>query len=278
MICVLLSTILALVFVSAYFSMGTANHTISTEYPSQSILFIRPALAESTSTFLEQEAGISIYINTGTSLSLSLARATLKTVEYNSSNYVIGSIAVPTYPSGTLSDTEDAHCFVHKDGWIVVYYLKGEPISKIVDWSWWVGGQLTKNKLQAGLEKMCTALGVPASGAKYYDFGYPSANKLMLVIRAQGGGETRSFNIKLPIEFQFYEQSWSHYAAEASGYYPAWLHIDGDEPPGSPIFASAKTTYGELSSMLAPNVFHKVEIYGTWGSLIGACIVLAYQE
>lgn len=91
MICVLLSTILALVFVSAYFLKGTANHTISTEYPSQSIPFIRPALAESTSTFLEQEAGISIYINTGTSLSLSLARATLKTVEYNSSNYVIGS-------------------------------------------------------------------------------------------------------------------------------------------------------------------------------------------
>lgn len=150
---------------------------------------VHPAFAAnvaSATTFLDQQAGISIYINVGISLDLSKLPP-FRTVESNNtSDYVIGSISIPN-STGTLDSTEDAHCFVHKSGWIVVYYLNSEPISKIIDWSWWNGIQFTSNKLQQGLKKIADAYGASTASAQYYDFAYPSANKFMLIVKAQLG-------------------------------------------------------------------------------------------
>lgn len=241
----------------------------------QGLNLVRPAFAASVAsatTFLEDQAGISIYMNAGMSLDLSQLPP-FRTIESNTSDYVIGSISIPN-STGTLEPTEDAHCFVHKTGWIVVYYLKSEPVSKIIDWSWWNGIQFTSNKLQQGLKKIADAYSANTAGAQYYDFAYPSANKFMLIVKAQLGNVIRGFNVTLPATgFTFWEESWSCHASNSaeSDFYIDQLHLYE--------IVHTQTIYGKLSTLMtvAPDV-HNVWYRDYGAEADGVCLVLAYQE
>jgi len=273
-------------FLGAYFYAGRGGGGSGVVAEAgQTYLFVKPAFAQSASsetTFLEEEAGMSIYVNIGKSIDLSVAKTVYRTIEKETSNYTVGSIALAGLP-----ESEDVHCFVHKNGWIVVYYLKAEPVGKIIGWNYWSGGKLTKNKLQAGLEQMGNALGVTMADAKYYHYQYPSANKFMIIIETLVGGGEDSFNITIPIEFAVYERSWSHYA---EGIYtppygnpgPSYFKIDGNTI--NSITKGGQTEYGQLTvAQLIPGVFHTVSVSSTYvdysgGKLYGVCIALVYQE
>ena len=233
----------------------------------QTFSLVNPVFAQgagSETTFLDEEAGISIYVNIGRSIDLAVAKTVYRTIEKETSNYTVGSVALPG-----LSESEDVHCFVHKDGWIVAYYLKAEPIGKIIDWAYWSGGTLTKNKLQVGLEQMGNALGASVTGAKYYHFQYPYADKWMIVIESRDASPD-SFNIKIPSSFTIFERSWSLYAE--SGAY-SYFHIDGEQI----AYVDSGTKYGQLTAtQLSPDVFHTVAIYGINKNYVA--IVLAYKE
>jgi hypothetical protein len=217
-------------------------------------------------------------LNVGGSIDLSVAKTVYRTIEKETANYTVGSIALPN-----LLESEDVHCFVHKDGWIVVYYLKAESVGKIIDWSYWIGGQLTKNKLQVGLEQMCNALGVSVAGAKYYHFQYPYANKCMIIIETLAGSGEDNFTLTIPTEFTVYERSWSHYAQSTSSYYTysSQFKIDGTMINSISGESNPVTKYGTLTvAQLSPNVVHTVSISSTMAGnyLYGVCIALAYQE
>jgi len=246
--------------------------------------FVNPDFAlsaESETTFLEEEAGMSMYVNIGRSIDLEVAKTVYRTIEKETSNYTIGSVPLPDLP-----ESEDVHCFVHKDGWIVTYYLKTEPVSKIIDWNYWSGGELTKNKLQVGLEQMGNALGASVTDARYYHFQYPYANKCMIIIETlvgTGSCSEDNFNITIPLEFTVYERSWSHYSEHA---YPmdapdtrSRFKIDGNTI-NIISESSPQTKYGQLTVVqLSPDMFHTVSVSGYYsGRLYGVCIALAYQE
>jgi len=243
----------------------------------QHFLLVNPVFAQSVSsetTFLEEEAGMSIYVNIGRSIDLAVAKTVYRTIEKETSNYTVGSVPLPSLP-----ESEDVHCFVHKDGWIVAYYLRGEPIGKIVDWNLWSGGKLTKNKLQVGLEQMTNALGVSVTGAKYYHFQYSNANKCMLIVETLVVGGEDSFNVTIPSTFVVYERSWSHYAEYTYyGNYPSYFKIDGNTI--NSIATDGQTKYGTLTvAQLIPDITHRVSVSGQYSArLYGVCIALAYQE
>jgi len=195
------------------------------------ISLLRPS---QSSTFLDEEAGISIYMDAGQVLDLDLAKSGFKSIEKETSNYVVGSISLPDRP-----ESDDVHCFVHKDGWIVVYYLKSEPLCKIIDWDSYIGETLTKTKLQIGLEEICIMLFITPTIVKYYHFQYPIADKVMLIFETQIGLGTDSFNLKIPSELTLYERSWSHRAG------PETLTKNGF------------LTFAQLSS----GIFHTIEAY-----------------
>jgi len=276
---VLLVAILIFSFLGVYFYASNSGESDIVADRGQTFLFVNPVFAESLSggtTFLEEEAGMSIYVNVGLPLDLSAAQSVYKTVEEDTSDYIIGSFSLPDLP-----ESDDVHCFVHKDGWIVVYYLKNEPISKIIDWSYYSANQLTKTKLQVGLEQMGLALGVTVTDAKYYNFQYPYADKWMIIIESREGSGEDSFNLKIPGEFTVYERSWSHYAQHAGsgfpGYNRAYFRIDGSEI--NRINNSGETVCGQLTvTQLSPDVFHTVSIYSSETGRQSVCIVLAYQE
>lgn len=282
---VFLVAILVCSFLGVYLYTGGGswdNNIVSDA--GQTYFLVNPVFAQSASsetTFLEEEAGMTIYVDIGRSIDLEVAKTVYRTLEKETSNYAVGSIALPDLP-----ESEDVHCFVHKDGWIVVYYLKAEPIGKIVDWNYWSGGKLTKNKLQVGLDQMTNALGVVVTVAKYYHFQYPNANKSMLIIETLvgiGGYTQDSFNITIPIEFTVCERSWSHYSQQA---YPvdapdrrSRFKIDGNTI--NIISAtSSQTNYGQLTvAQLIPDAAHIVSVSGYYsGKLYGVCIALVYQE
>lgn len=274
---VLLVALLIVGLLGVYFYAGGGDGSDIVAEAGQTFLLVNPVFAQSSSTemtFLEEEAGISMYIDIGRSIDLAVAKTAYRTIEKETSNYTVGSIALPGLP-----ESEDVHCFVHKDGWIVVYYFKAEPIGKIIDWSYWSGGKLTKNKLQVGLEQMGNALGASVTGAKYYHFQYPNANKYMIIIETLVVGGEDSFNITIPFEFTVYERSWSHYAEYTYyGTYPSYFEIDGNAI--NSITADDETKYGQLSvAQLSLGMVHTVSVSGRYSNrLYGVAIALAYQE
>jgi hypothetical protein len=223
-------------------------------------------------TFLKEEAGISAYTNVGEAIDIEKVKTTFRTIEYETNEYIIGSVPLPDY-----EETEDVHVYVHTDGWVVAYYLKEEVVAKILDWNdYTTDEQITGTKLEDGVSVVCNAAGVPIRDLKYYDFRYPNAEKLMIIADAQWTDGTDTFNIKLPGEFVFYDRSYSHYARDG----PSTLKIDENEIS---TVGGSGTNYGQLSpTQLSLDTFHTVSLwYDEWrghnGGSFGA-IVLVYRE
>jgi len=270
----------------SYANRGTTTQS------GETYLFIKPAFAQSMSTaptFLDEEAGISSYVNIGRSIDLAAARsANWSGIEAETADYIIGSIRLPD-----LMADDNVHCFVHKDGWIVTYYLNGEPVSKIVDWNLWSkdSSTLTKNKLRVGLEQFPALGPINFTNAKYYHFKYPNATKCMLIFRTVVGSGEHSFNVTIPDDIEVHERSWSHYSQRLwnSGEGPAWAHsyfkVDGNtinSISGITGVTDPVTNRGTLTLwQLLPSAAHIVSVssdypYGSY--LYGVCIGLVYQE
>ncbi len=95
-----------------------------------------PAFTTSTNSYvppeiatrLDEEAGISAYYNTPGSIDLNSIRGQFRTIELDTTDYLLGSI-----PVRAMNERYDVHVYVHKDGWILGYYMNDEPVAKIVD-------------------------------------------------------------------------------------------------------------------------------------------------
>lgn len=275
-------------------SMGLYYHANrgATTQSGETYLFVKPAFAQSmstTPTFLDNEAGISAYVNINRSINLAVARTAYRgDPEKETSDYLVGSVSV------SLSENDDVHCFVHKEGWIVTYYGKGEPLSKIVDWNLWDknASKLTANKLQVGLKNMTTTLGVyPVPSASYYHFQYPNANKCMIIIETLVGKGEDSFNVTIPNDLTVYERSWSHYSqrlwnnGDGVADKHSYFKVDGNminTISGITGVSDPVTNRGTLiGAQLFPDASHMVSVSSdyTYGSyLYGVCVALVYQE
>jgi len=247
-----------LVVSSFVFFLPASKKTIGNHGNGNAFSLIKPAFlseaiaADDGTNFLKQEAGISVYTNSGQTIDINSVSSAFRTIEYQTSDYIIGSVALPNYP-----ETEDVHAYVHTSGWIVVYYLKEEPAAKIVDWyNYGTDEKIKGTKLEDGLSVICSAAGVPVGSPKYYDFKYPNANKLMIVVDALWSGGNDTFNIKLPGAFTFYEYSYSH--CNKSGGDSSDMYIDENKVD---TVGAGGTHYGLLSAaQLSPDVFHTVTV------------------
>lgn len=238
-------------------SLSSASHSSGLGKATHTLSLVPPTLgASSAATFLDQEAGMSMYTNLAVALDLSAAGAAYRTVEEETADYIVGSVSLPGLP-----ESDDVHCFVQKDGWVVVYYLKAEPVSKIIDWTFYSGGNLTSNKLREGLNKMCTALSKTATDIRYYHFQYASATKWMVVIDSAESSATDAFSLQIPGSFVVYERSWSNYAYGTGSF----LYVDGVQIN----YVYPGTSYGTLSAaQLGSDVSHSVSTAdnGYWGT------------
>ena len=225
--------------------------------------------AAAQTNFLEDEAGITAYTNVGRAINLSQVQTAFRTIEQQTDDYVIGSVAIPDY-----EETEDAHVYIQKDGWIAAYYLKDEPVAKMIDLAHYEGGQIPGTKLDLALLEVANALGLPLSDLSYYDFVAPQANQLLLVVdRIDQGQQEDSFQITIPNDITVFERSWSHRDAGANS--TSNFLIDDNLLTESLYRAIA---HGKLTpNQLSQGVSHTVTVRSRGESESGG-IALVYQQ
>lgn len=210
------------------------------------------ANAPAVPTDLTSEAGISAWYEATTSIDLDLARNAFRTIESETSEYIIGSIDIPVMP-----EHFDVHGYVHKDGWLMTYYLQDEPVSKIVDTA---TKTIDSTLLDNGLSILAGSAGVGLGESSYYDFRYPNATHILFV--AEDDVDGRDFSITLPSDYGYFERGW---ALRGNWYSDSW-RLDGVIQTGT--YWDNTYGYGSLSaSQMATNIEHFIEVYD-WGVLV----------
>lgn len=215
---------------------------------------------------LDQEAGISAYYQTPGPITLSLVRSAFRTIEDETADYIIGSVPFPDNP-----ELFDVHAYVHKDGWIVAYYLKADPASKIVDVK---NGTVESDKLESTISTIAGLAGAPFSGVDYYDFRFPNATHMMIIGEDTLNGS--DFTVELPSEFGYYERSWLLYDVNIPGFL-----VDGTDYLDDGVDAGGYLYFGLLNAaQLSPDVAHQIDIDAINGghtSPYGALVIIYNQ-
>ena len=222
--------------------------------------FVSPAYAGSSQIgdYLDSEAGIAAYYNSGFSIDLNSVRSAYRTIETETADYVIGSIAVPSY-----EEHFDPHVYVHKSGWIMAYYLRADPVSKIIDTK---GESINTTILKTTVGTMASAAGVPFTDVTYYDFRYPNATKMLFVAEDYANGN--DFTIRLPSSYGYFERGWACYGSNCG------FNLNGTWNPNN-IFDTYGLKYGTITAgQLLPDIDHKI-ISGGSGY---AVLVIVYRD
>jgi len=204
-------------------------------------------------------------------ITLSNVRGKFRTIERETADYMIGSVPLTNYP-----ENYDVHVYVHKDGWILAYYLKQDPASKIFDWRAYDtnGATLITTKLENAITTIVNAVGVSLTTTTYYDFRYPNATKIMLVAEEDANGNGDSFDVNVPQTFVVFERSWSLAGRSLRSYYLDEVLIQKQESYSDWGFLE-----GILNvSQLLPNQFHIVKIDGWPGYEAYGGLALIYKE
>lgn len=210
---------------------------------------------------LDNEAGISAYYTTADQINLDNAATAYRVIELRTADYIIGSVPVTGY-----EEHYDAHVYVHKDGWILAYYNKQNPIAKIVDID---NETISTTTLHTVVSVVASAAGVPFTSVTYYDFRYPNATHILMV--AEDNLDGLDFTINLPSSFGYYERGY------ALDYHASQFKLDGVVIPPTYSFGyNYYHSYGVISaSQLLPDITHTVLITsaGRYGVL-----VVVYRE
>lgn len=212
---------------------------------------------------LDLEAGISAWYH-GTALNLTnvIAGACRAGVEpeYFDANSIICTVAIPGYV-----DQYYPHVYVHKDGWILAYYFRADPASKMADVRAFT---LNNSLLKIAVATVASAGGSAFTDVNYYDFRFPNATNMLWVAEDDLNGE--SFTIEMPTSYIYFERSWAFYDSVNSSY-----SIDGTNLMGSAIY-NDHTAYGVISAtQLSAGVVHTITCHGYFD---GYCATLiTYQ-
>lgn len=172
--------------------LSTTGHSWGLQSLTTAMADVGLSNAESGVSFLVNEAGICAYGNVGGEINLTEAKAAFRGVEYESADYIIGSVPIPDY-----LESEDVHVYIHRTGWIVAYYTKTEFVAKIIkDFM-----APADNKIEDAITVICTTIWIQKPEISYYDFRHPEANTLMIVgDQVVGYAETNTFRIFVPSE------------------------------------------------------------------------------
>jgi len=238
-----------------------------------------PAFAQRipSDQFPMNEAGISAYINVSQAVDLSKARALFKGVEAHTGSYIVGTVELPGH-------TEEMwpHVWIEKSGWILAYYPKTEPTSRIMQWYGYQRDVISTTTLRDTLIQICQKLGIGLANLDadmhYYHFQYPEATKILIAVDTTSGSDTFKFTI--PSGIALYDASWSHTASVGGCTFASdrWSESKID---GARLYRAGGGTYtacGTVDSQyLTPGSPHSVYIGGACSGWAGIAIIFIYQ-
>lgn len=238
------------------------------ERPSFVALAAEAQAQEKGVNFLQQEAGIAAYVKVGRAIDLAQVRGAFKSPETpGDGEYLIGEVALPDLP-----EEAHPHVYVNKDGWIVAYYSKDEPASKIMYW----GRAIAETTLQEAIRKIYDALRLPYPiDVKYYSFKYPNASRIMIITETiERGSKEDSLYLTIPkaLRPNLFEASWSLYSPS---YHWSELLIDGARIDG---LSDQGVLYGDLTGRLKEGFRHAISVRAQYANYEKSfVIVLIYR-
>ena len=250
--------VLAILLALAAFAAGSRANTVSA---SPGTALTRPAfltdhaLNDATAAFigekLDAEAGISAWVQTALPIDLNLVRGQFRTIETETADYIIGSVPVPTYV-----EHFDPHVYIHKNGWILAYYLKTDPAAKMIDLN---AKTIDTDKLKTVVANLAALAGTSAENIAYYDFRYPNATHILLVTEDSNNG--LDFNIQLPTGYSYNELSFAIYNSYRSN---RNIRVDGNDIYPQYFDYDDYVGYGTLTlAQISPGTIHNVSLTGT---------------
>ena len=253
--------LLAVLILLGGLAYGVMNHRSVTAI--QAYRLTSPA---TDTSFLYDEAGITVYANLSTTIRLDYVASAFRTIEDHTDDYLIGWVAVSGYTMGY-----DAHVYVQADGWVIAYYPPSVPVSRIMDWKY---RRFTPTLLERALSQVVTKDGLTLPPISYYDFRYPNATHMLWIKKNSG-----TFHFNLPASFTFYERSWivsADFNWTDHVYYRVDNVVVGDLAGyGDPI---AKVGY-LTEAQLLPDLEHSVNIsWGSYAHTVFSTLVLVYQD
>jgi len=213
---VLVFVLLGGLFIGYSPSEGPGIDNVSTSFS-----LATPAFAQGipSGQFPMNEAGISAYVNTEQALDLSKVKSLYKVLEDETENYLIGTVELSGY-----GEEWWPHVWIQKSGWILVYYTKNEPTSRLMKWDviQWDQPGFTTTTLREVLVSVARRLGVDMarveSGLRYYHWQYPEATRMLVVLDTTNAGAD-SFQYTIPSELTIYDLSASHRGEVGSNAY-----------------------------------------------------------
>jgi len=237
---------------------------------SVALLLLFAGSASAAVDFPASEAGISAYEKAKSSIDLNTSKSAFASIERETADYIIGTVALSLH-----AEEEYPHVYVSKDGWIVAYYPKGRSSGWILPWAYYDGGPLYSTTLSKAIGTVATAVGGTSSNPKYYDFRYPDATKMMLILESTTS--SNFFMVTIPTTFSTYAVDWSHYSS-TGGYSGqcSYVYLDGGSAFNSQC-NGVDVAYGSLIGQFGNGIEHKIQITTNSGTgRIG--LVLEYAE
>ena len=112
--------------------------------------FISVARAEGASipAAIENEAGISAWLQSPLPIALNSFRSVFRVIEVETTDYIIGTVRVPNY-----DESEELHVYVHRDGWILGDFAvtRNREAGLLVDYAPSHGMMITKQGTRDGI-------------------------------------------------------------------------------------------------------------------------------
>lgn len=237
-------------------------------------LFLSTASAADAevAAFIDSEAGIAAYFQAPGALSLTTARPLFRTIEVETGSYILGSIPVPDY----ISESEDVHVYLHKDGWALAYYLAATPTANIIDWARFNGNTIV-TKFDTVFQVLANELTFTLPSATYYHFHNPNSNYLLLVAETTQD-DADDFTVFVNESLDTQERSWS---LSSRGAISRYL-LDGEKIaevsfPYYPKWGDAEGTF--TLQQLTENATHTVRLErSAWGDSLYAGLALVYRR
>lgn len=245
----------------------------------QGFLLAPPAYAQGApqGSLRTSEIGISAYVDTGQEINLASAEALFRVKEDSSADYIVGTIEL-----AGLSQDLWPHAYISKTGWILVYYPSIDPASKMVQWYGYQRDVISTTTLRDGLISLSRNLALDVGKVdvdlRYYDFRYPSATKLLVVVDTTDA--THTFSYTIPQDLSVLGASFSHYANNVNSYYSN-TPASTSKVDSSVIASTGAGTYtmwGALqANYLTPGSTHRVDIGRDTAGWAGIALVFIYR-
>lgn len=243
---------------------------------------------EGALAFPKDAAGISAWVKLERTVKIdeNLSNVFYRIVNVSAS-HILGTVEVSDYVKKSYP-----HVYVDVQGWIIAFFLASEPTASIIKWSGDGDNPrpVISTTLEAALEKVISVLQSPLPKPTFYDFRYPDANAMLILMRVLPAADTKVMYVKFPSTYKIYQSSFYHYGCNldcsrimSDEHYSTQFEIDGSPIANLNGREDLKYVTKDLSfDTLRPGYLHEFKItfaqpHRECGSA-GIAIVIIYKS